>query len=91
MKYTQILYDHCKSITHLDEILKQAPITGEYEFLFVNSTEKNVLKKGRLKGLFANLKDALHNRYPEGYSYSKTTPAYRNLELDWFRRGKIAN
>lgn len=87
MKYTHVLYNNCKSITHLDEVLKQAPITGEYEFLFVNSTQKNVLKKGHLKDLFANLKDALHNRYPEGYSYSKTTPAYRDIELNWFKEG----
>lgn len=87
IKFLQVLYDQCKFITHLDEILGQAPIKDEYEFLFINSKEKNVIEKSRMKELCTHLKDAVSNRYPEGYSYGTTTPSYREHELAWFRRG----
>ena len=46
---TFISYDDCKIITHMPAILKQAPVAGEYEFLFLSSSEKNVIERIHLK------------------------------------------
>ena len=86
MKYMQALYDDCKIITHMPAILKQAPVAGEYEFLFLSSSEKNVIERIHLKKVLTSLKDAVRVRYPEGISYNEGTPAFRELNLEWYGR-----
>ena len=85
-KHLNSLYKECKNITHLDELLKQAPIRDSHEFLFIDCEDKNKIGGERLKELFRHLKDAVSNNYPDGYSYGKTTPSYKEHDLPWHWR-----
>jgi hypothetical protein len=86
MKHLNTLYKECKKITHLDELLEQAPIRNSHEFLFTDCENKNKIGGERLKELCTNLKDAVSNKYPDGYSYGKTTPSYKAHDLRWHWR-----
>ena len=84
LKYLHVLYLKCKSITHTPEILKQAPVGDEFEFLFVSSKEKNHINKSDLKTILTNLKDAVQVYYPGGLSYTTSTPMFRETSLQWW-------
>ena len=84
LKYLHVLYLKCKSITHTPEILKQAPVGNEFEFLFVSSKEKNHINKSDLKTILTNLKDAVQVYYPGGLSYTTNTSMFRETSLQWW-------
>ena len=84
LKYLHVLKLKCKSITHTPEILKQAPVANQFEFLFVSSKEKNHINKSDLKSILTNLKDAVQVYYPDGLSYATSTPMFRETSLQWW-------
>ena len=84
LKYLHVLYLKCKNITHMPEILKQAPVDNKFEYLFVSSKEKNHIDKNDLKTILTHLKDAVQVYYPDGLSYATSTPMFRDTSLQWW-------
>jgi len=84
LKYLHNLYLSCKHITHMPEILKQAPIDDKYEYLFISSKEKNIINKILMKNILTQLKDAIQAYYPDGLSYTASTAMFRETSLQWW-------